>query len=57
MTNDLRVVVDTNVAVSAALLPRTVPRQAIDAAAKHGRVLISKSTIDELEEVLDTSEI
>ena len=36
MTSELRVVIDTGVAVSAVLLPRSVPRQAFDLAAGHG---------------------
>src|SRR5438552_870834 len=52
MASELRTVIDTNVAVSAALLPRSVPRQAFDAAASRGRLLISEATIVELEEVL-----
>jgi putative PIN family toxin of toxin-antitoxin system len=52
MTNDRRVVFDTNVSVSAALLPRSVPRQAFDRAIASWRVLISAATIFELEDVL-----
>jgi uncharacterized protein len=52
MTSDWRVVIDTSVAVSAALLPRSVPRRALDAALQHSRVLISVATISELEAVL-----
>jgi uncharacterized protein len=52
MTSDWRVVIDTSVAVSAALLPRSVPRQAFDAAMIHCRMLISASTVFEVEEVL-----
>jgi putative PIN family toxin of toxin-antitoxin system len=48
----MRVVIDTGVVVSAAMLPRSVPRQAFDAAASQGRLLISEATIAELEEVL-----
>ena len=43
---------DTNVAVSAALLPRSVPRQAFDRALEHGAVLISSATVAELNDVL-----
>jgi putative PIN family toxin of toxin-antitoxin system len=50
--NDLRVVFDTSVVVSAVLLPRSVPRQAFDLVVAHGRVQISAATIVELEEVL-----
>jgi putative PIN family toxin of toxin-antitoxin system len=52
MASDFRVVFDTNVLVSAVLLPRSVPRQACDAAADQARLLISEATIVELEEVL-----
>src|SRR6266571_5275764 len=52
MTSNVRVVIDTNVAVSAALLPRSVPRQAFDRALEHGTVLISSATVAELNEVL-----
>jgi putative PIN family toxin of toxin-antitoxin system len=48
----MRTVIDTGVAVSAVLLPRSVPRQAFDAAASRGRLLVSDETIAELEEVL-----
>ncbi len=52
MTNNVRVVIDTNVAVSAALLPRSVPRQAFDRALEQGIVLISSATVVELHDVL-----
>ena len=52
MTSNVRVVMDTNVAVSAALLPRSVPRQAFDRALEHGTVLISSATVAELNDVL-----
>jgi putative PIN family toxin of toxin-antitoxin system len=52
MTSELRAVIDTSVAVSAVLLPRSVPRQAFDAAAMRGRPLVSTATIAELDEVL-----
>ena len=52
MTSEVRAVVDTAVAVSAVLLPRSVPRQSFDAAAARGRLLISQATITELDEVL-----
>ncbi|MBW3542018.1 MAG: putative toxin-antitoxin system toxin component, PIN family [Planctomycetes bacterium] len=50
--NDPRVILDTNVGVSAALLPSSVPRQAFDKAASSGTLLISTATIAELGEVL-----
>jgi len=52
MKSSWRIVFDTNVVVSAALLPRSVPRQAFDFAFANGHVLISTATIIELEEVL-----
>jgi putative PIN family toxin of toxin-antitoxin system len=48
----MRTVIDTGVVVSAVLLPRSVPRQAFDAAAMHGRLLISTEAIAELDDVL-----
>jgi putative PIN family toxin of toxin-antitoxin system len=51
VTSDLRVVIDTGVAISAVLLPRSVPRQAFDLAAERGRLLVSAATLAELEEV------
>jgi uncharacterized protein len=50
--SDWRVAIDTCVAVSAAILPRSVPRKAFDFALTSGRVLVSTATIFELEEVL-----
>lgn len=52
MTNSLRLVLDTNIIVSAVLLPRSVSRQAFDLAFVHGSVLASTATLDELDEVL-----
>lgn len=51
MTNDLRSVIDTGVVVSALLLPRSVPRQAFDAAAR-GRLQVSEAPTCELDEAL-----
>ena len=48
----MRIVIDTGVVVSASLLPRSVPRQAFDAAASRGKLLVSEATIAELDEVL-----
>ena len=48
----MRIVIDTGVAVSAVLLPRSVPRQAFDAAVSRGRLLVSEATVAELDEVL-----
>jgi uncharacterized protein len=50
--NETRIVIDTGVAVSAILLPRSVPRQAFDAAAARGKLLVSEATVAELDEVL-----
>jgi putative PIN family toxin of toxin-antitoxin system len=47
-----RTVIDTGVAVSAVLLPRSVPRQAFDVAAARGKLLVSEATVAELDEVL-----
>jgi uncharacterized protein len=52
MATEFRIVVDTGVVVSAVLLPRSVPRQAFDAAVERGRLLLSDATVDELEVVL-----
>jgi len=43
--NSPRVVIDTNVTISAALLPRSVPRQALDAAIQRCSVLVSEATM------------
>jgi putative PIN family toxin of toxin-antitoxin system len=48
----VRAVLDTNVVVSAVLLPHSVPRQAFDRALEHGRILISSATVAELNDVL-----
>jgi uncharacterized protein len=52
MTPDLRVVFDTNVVVSAMLLPLSVSRRALDRALRRGRILISATTMTELDEVI-----
>jgi hypothetical protein len=52
MTTEIRTVFDTSVAVSAILLPRSMPRQAFDLASAVGRVLLSEATLAELDEVL-----
>lgn len=52
MASELRAVFDTNVTVSAVLLPRSVPRQAFDAVLERGTILISRATIIELDDVL-----
>ena len=48
----LRLVVDTNVFVSAIILPLSLPRRAVDQALDNGVLLFSAATIAELEEVL-----
>ena len=53
--NETRTVIDTGVAVSAVLLPRSVPRLAFDAAAVRGKLLVSEATVAELDEVLRRS--
>jgi len=52
MTSDPRFVLDTGVLISAALLPRSIPRRAVDLAFAQGTVLASVDTIDELDRVL-----
>ena len=48
----MRFVFDTNVLISAALLPSSKPRRALDLAIKQGKVLLSLSVLAELCEVL-----
>src|SRR5438034_1231908 len=52
MANECRTVIDAGVAVSAVLLPKSVPRQAFDLATQRGRLLVSATTIAELNDVL-----
>lgn len=52
MTSELHFVMDTGVLISAILLPRSVPRQAVNLAFARGIVLASADTIEELDEVL-----
>ena len=52
MTSNVRAVLDTNVTVSAALLPRSRPRRAFGHVLEHGTFLISVATLAELNEVL-----
>jgi hypothetical protein len=52
MAIDERVVFDTNVIVSALLLPTSVPRLALDHVLEHGALLISDATVTELNDVL-----
>lgn len=48
----MRFVFDTNVLVSALLLPNSKPRQALDRALQKGKVLLSFAVLGELYEVL-----
>jgi putative PIN family toxin of toxin-antitoxin system len=48
----MRTVIDTNVAVSAVLIPTSVCRHAFDLAAARGKLLLSEATIAELDDVL-----
>jgi len=52
MASDLRVVIDTNVVVSAVLLPRSTPRQAFDRAIEKSQLLLSNPILAELSDVL-----
>lgn len=52
MKNKLRAVIDTNVIVSAALLPRSISRQTFDFVVLQGQILVSEDTLAELDEVL-----
>lgn len=52
MANNVRAVVDTNITVSAVLLPRSTPRRAFDHVVEQGTSLISLATLAELNEVL-----
>ncbi len=55
--NDLRLVFDTNVIVSAALLASSVPRQAFHKVLDEGTILISVPTLLELAEVLSRKKL
>jgi putative PIN family toxin of toxin-antitoxin system len=52
----LRCVFDTNVLVSALLLPESKPRQALDLALRKGRVLLPLGVLAELYEVLSRTQ-
>jgi len=47
-----RIVIDTNVFISATILPRSVPRQAVNRALELGIVLLSEATYRELAQTL-----
>ncbi len=51
MTADIRVVFDTSVVISAMLLPHSTPRMAFDLVLERGRLLVSDSTMSELDDV------
>lgn len=48
----MRCVIDTNVIVSALLLPDSKPRRALDRAIRHGKLLLSFAVLAEMYEVL-----
>jgi len=52
MMTKLRFVFDTNVAISAVLLKKSVSRRAFDKARANGKLLISTDTLNELQQVL-----
>ncbi len=51
-----RFVFDTNAIISAALLKRSVSRQAFDQALQEGELLVSAETIDEIDQVLSRAD-
>ncbi len=52
MNAEMRFFFDSNVMISAALLPRSVPRQAIDLASELGQLLLSPEVYTELARIL-----
>ena len=52
MASSLRVVVDTNVLISRLLAPDSAPARAVSHAVRHGQLLASNATLNELTEVL-----
>lgn len=52
MTSNVRAVLDTNIVISAVLLPHSMSRQALDRVLEYGTVLISAATGAELNNVL-----
>jgi putative PIN family toxin of toxin-antitoxin system len=52
MKKSERFVIDTNVLVSAAIFPSSVPGQALDKAVRSGKLLMSTATFSELEKTL-----
>ena len=53
MSESRRVVIDTSTLIGAVLRPASTPRQALLVAAKDFELCVSKSTLHELEEVLN----
>ncbi|HWQ03511.1 MAG TPA: putative toxin-antitoxin system toxin component, PIN family [Candidatus Nitrosotenuis sp.] len=53
----MRCVIDTNVFVSALLLPDSKPRMALDRALQSGKILLSFSVLAELNEVLSRKQL
>ena len=52
MKNKISVVIDTNVVISAVLLPQSVSRQVFDFVVLRGELLVSEGSLAELNEVL-----
>jgi uncharacterized protein len=52
-----RIVVDTNVLISRLLVADSVPGQAVRAARRRGRLLVSEATMNELVEVLSRAKL
>jgi uncharacterized protein len=50
--SELRVVIDTNIVMSAAMFEDSVPFQALFFVAREGRILLSQETEEELKEVI-----
>lgn len=53
--SEKRFVVDTNLVVSAVLLPQSTARQALDKARSQGKVLLSRALLEELDTVFRRS--
>ncbi len=51
----MRAILDTNVVVSAALLPESIPRQAFAHVLEYGTLLVSVATVAELNDILRRS--
>ena len=52
MANELRVIFDTNVIVSATMFPQSIPNRTMRTAHSMGRLLASEATVEELRAVL-----